>query len=216
MPRAPCYAALMRTRSSILALLLTAACTSSPTNTGRTDETTTHPDAAPIAPHAECTVYTAREPGAAFNHLPNCSTLDFATHPPTGGTHYGTWAAYQTYAEAVPWGFLVHSMEHGAVVLAYRCDGDCTAVRDGLQAIIDERPVDPLCASHASDRRLILVPDPELEWPIAVVAWERLYLATCLDAPSIRTFIDDAYGHGREDLCHDGADLSATAWCPGL
>ena len=206
----------MRARLTLLALLLlTASCSSSPT-TGRTDEATTHPDAAPIAPHTECTVYTAREPGASFGHFVNCTALEFPSYPPTGGDHYGTWAAYQSYDAAVPWGFLLHSMEHGAVVVAYRCDGDCTSLRDGLQALIDERPVDPICAAHASDRRIILVPDPELEWPIAIVAWERLYLATCLDAPSIRTFIEDAYGRGREDLCHDGADLSATAWCPSL
>lgn len=180
---------------------------------GRFDETTTHPDAPPIAPFDACTVYTAREEVTSFQHTFVCAELDFTTYPPVGGDHYPIWAAYQSYEAPVPWGFLLHSMEHGAVVVAYRCDDASCALSEALQAVLDERPDDPRCAGQATRNRMILVPDPTLDEPIAAVAWGRLYSATCLDAPSLHAFIDGAYGRAREDLCNAGMDGSSSGWC---
>ena len=180
----------------------------------RTHEMTTHPDAPPIAPFTECTVYTAEERGQGFTHVAPCTEQSFATYPPTGGQHYSSWAQFETYDAPVPWGFLLHSLEHGAVVVAYRCEASCPELVAELEAVIAAVPDDPRCSGHGVRNRMILVPDPDLETPIAAVAWERLYTATCFDAASLSAFIEDAYGHGREDLCHPGVDFSATAWCP--
>jgi hypothetical protein len=207
-----------------LALLLIPACGSPGDDTGspdggtgtpgRLDEVTTHPDQPPIAPFDECTVYTARENVTAFNHEFVCSELTHTSYPPVGGNHYPIWAAFQEYEATVPWGFLLHAMEHGAVVVAYRCESaaDCT-LDDDLRAILDERPDDPLCTGEPTRNRMILVPDPELDEPVVAVAWGRMYLATCLDAESLHAFIDVAYAHGRENFCFAGMDGSATGWC---
>jgi len=180
---------------------------------GRADEVITHPDAPPIAPFDECTVYTAREPSASASHVAPCSTLSYDV-PATGGPHFSQWAAFGTYEAPVPWGFLVHAMEHGAVVVAYRCEAGaaCDALQGELAAIVASRPADPLCRGDAP-LRYVLAPAPDLEWPIAVLAWERLYTATCLDRPSIEAFFDAHYGRAPEDTCADGVDLSATGWC---
>ena len=45
--------------------------------------------------------------------------------PPVFGDHYPTWAAFQTYEYPVPLGYLVHSLEHGAVVVFYDCPEGC-------------------------------------------------------------------------------------------
>lgn len=203
------------TRVLALSLLLVASCGSNGGEPGsRFDEMTTHPDLDPIAPYDECTVYTARENVTAFNHEFVCSELTHTSYPPVGGNHYPIWAAFQEYDAPVPWGFLLHSLEHGAVVVAYRCEDEasCT-LADELRAILDERPDDSLCAGHGSRNRMILVPDPELSEPIAAVSWGRMYTATCLDAESLHAFIDVAYGNAREDLCNAGMDGSATGWC---
>lgn len=201
-------------RPLYLSLLLVAACSSADGTPTRFDEVTTHPDAPPIAPFETCSVYTARETVTSFSHGFVCSELTHTSYPPVGGDHYPIWAAYQEYDAPVPWGFLLHSMEHGAVVVAYRCETDasCT-LADELRAILDERPDDPRCAGQATRNRMILVPDPELTEPIAAVAWGRMYLATCLDAASLHAFIDAAYGNAREDLCNAGMDGSTTGWC---
>ncbi|GAB4213330.1 MAG: hypothetical protein OHK0013_37130 [Sandaracinaceae bacterium] len=180
---------------------------------GRTDVVVTHPDAPPLAPFDTCTVMTAREPSDAASHVPVCTALAYEV-PPVGGTHYAQWADYGVYDAPVPWGFLVHAMEHGAVVVAYRCtEGlDCAALRSELEAIVAARPADPLCRDDDRNR-IVLAPAPDLEWPIAVLAWEHVYVATCLDRPSIDAFFDAHYARGPEDTCAPGVDLSAMGWC---
>jgi hypothetical protein len=42
--------------------------------------------------------------------------------PPAGGEHYNVWQNCGIYAEPVPTGNAVHSMEHGAVWITYRPD----------------------------------------------------------------------------------------------
>lgn len=202
----------VRTLRLLVLFVSLAACTAAPD--GRSEEQTLYPDAPPIAPFTECSVYTARERGASFAHEPACAALDVPSIPPTGGTHYASWAAFRIYDAPVPWGFLIHSMEHGAVVIAYRCEDECPEIMAALEAVVDAFPDDPRCEGHGASKRLILVPDPTLEHAIVAVAWERMYLATCLDVPSLEAFVDASYGQGREDLCHDGVDLEATGWCP--
>lgn len=196
-----------------LALALSASCGGT-TEGGRVDVVVTHPDAPPIAPFDECTVTTAREPAASAEHRTPCSEIDYPTHPPSAGPHYSQWAAFRTYDAPVPWGFLVHALEHGAVVIAYRCDEPCPEIESELAAIVAERAPDPLCRVEDAPTRLIVVPDPTLVEPIAAVAWEHVYTATCLDPPSLRAFLDAHYGRGPEDLCIAGVDRSATGWCP--
>jgi Protein of unknown function (DUF3105) len=180
----------------------------------RSDEVILHPDAPAIAPFETCTVTTYHEAAVSRAHVSACSPLSYEVNPPSSGTHYNAWADFKTFTTPVPWGFLVHALEHGAVVIAYRCDGDCQALEAGLQAFIDARAPDPICREAGSESRFILVPDPELEVAFAAVAWEHTYLATCFDLASLTDFVDAHYGHGPESLCAPGVDRSASGWCP--
>ena len=191
-------------------LLFLAAC-ASPTDGGRLDERVETPDAPPIAPFDACTVTTYRVPAESANHVAACSALDFPETPPAGGDHYGQWTAFGAYDAPVPWGFLVHSMEHGGVVLAHDCEGDCPEVEAAFAAIASER-VDPLCRGDAPSR--IITAPAELDHPVVALAWEHVYVATCLDEASLRAFVDAHYGNAPEDLCAPGVDLSAEGWCP--
>jgi len=196
-------------RYRLLPLLLAAGCSS-----GRTEEVVLHPDAPPIAPFEECTVILARQASLGRDHVAPCTPLVPASMPPTSGTHYSLWADFGVYDAPVPWGFLVHAMEHGAVVIAYRCDDPACTLRDDLEALVNAQPADPLCRDD-DPARFILAPAPDLEWPIAVLAWERQYVATCLDLPSMQDFIDASYGRAPENFCAPGVDESAMGWCPG-
>lgn len=178
------------------------------------DVVITHPAQPPIAPYDECTVQIARHAATSASHVPPCSALSYDV-PPSSGTHYSQWAAFGSYDAPVPWGFLVHALEHGAIVLAYRCEvgADCTEIRETLQAIVDAEPRDALCREEVP-LRYVLAPAPDLEWPIAVLAWGHAYTATCLDRSSIEAFFDAHYAGGPENTCALGVDLSATGWCP--
>jgi hypothetical protein len=161
---------------------------------GLVDVEVTHPEATPIAPATECTVETARAARTTAGHTDEvCAEVTYETVPPAWGEHYGVWADFEEYDAPVPWGFLVHSMEHGALVLAYACGDSCPEVLAAFRAIKAETR-DGRCEAAAG--------------------WGHVYRATCLDEASLRAFAADAYAAGPENFCSAGSDRSASGWCP--
>src|SRR4051794_24902350 len=63
-----------------------------------------------------CGVEIAMPPDEGADHLPLCSQTHYASQPPSSGAHYPYWPLFRVYQQPVPWGFLVHGLEHGAVV----------------------------------------------------------------------------------------------------
>jgi hypothetical protein len=182
----------------------------------RTSDPPTHPAATPIAPFVLCTVTTSTDAISGAEHHAPCDVIDYPYHPPSSGPHYWEWAAFQNYSAPVPWGFLVHAMEHGAVILVYHCerDADCDPVRSEMASLVMDRGLDPVCRDEDTPQRIIIVPDPTLTVPIAAVAWGHVYTATCLDPPSLRAFVDAHYAMAPENFCFPGYDHSAEGWCP--
>jgi hypothetical protein len=174
-----------------------------PGEDGLVDVVEQYPDAAPIAPATECVVITGREPAVSAAHIEVCSEIEYPRFPPAGGPHFSAWADFGTYSEPVETGFLVHSLEHGAVALLYNCPEGCPEVLEAF-ADIEAARVDPLCRTHASMNRIIIAPEPRLEVAIALIAWEHVYLATCLDEASLSAFVDAHYARAPEDLCAPG------------
>jgi len=193
--------------ASALALL---GCTAAPGSV----ETVLHPDTAPLAPYEACTVRLIDTPSVSATHVPTCSELTLLDDPPSSGDHYPVWASYGVHEAPIPWGFLIHSMEHGGIVMAYRCEGACPEITGAFSTLVAEHGSDPLCRLEASPARFVVVPDPTLEWPVALVAWEHTYVATCVDLPSMRAFVEAHYDHAPESLCAPGVDRSETGWCP--
>ncbi len=130
----------------------------------------------------------------------------YLTEPPSSGNHYNCWAAYQTYSAPIPWGNLVHSLEHGAIVIVYNCPDGCAADVANIQAFIDGLPPDSDCAPTLGKNRIILMPDPDpnLGVKFAASAWDWTLRADCFDPVAFRQFFDDHYDHGREIICSDG------------
>lgn len=173
----------------------------------RIDVVVTHPS-------PTCDVTTATEPADSRVHRDACSTIDYPFIPPASGDHYGIWASYQTYAAPVPWGFLVHSMEHGAVVLVYDPASPIAAdVQAAFAAVIAAHGVDPVCRDQSWPSRFVVAPAHDLATPLAALAWEHTYEADCIDMPSLAAFVEAHYAHAPEDLCGPGQDASATGWC---
>jgi hypothetical protein len=147
------------------------------------------------------------EPGL---HVAVCSVIAYSTNPPTSGPHYPIWAAFKTYTSPVPRGFLVHSLEHGAVVVSYNCPGGCDADLAALQAFLAARPADPLCVAPLQNR-FIVTPDPLLDVPFAAAAWGASLKAQCLDLAALGAFIDAHYAQASENFCFDGTDVTAAS-----
>src|SRR4051812_30001264 len=85
---------------------------------------TLHPDAAPLPGETECTVVEVTGiPVASANHIADCAHVKYDTNPPSGGNHWPFWAAYKKYGATVPREMYVHDLEHGGVVLSFKCEG---------------------------------------------------------------------------------------------
>jgi hypothetical protein len=89
--------------------------------------------------------------------------VSYKTNPPTSGDHNGVPAPDRVYAEAPPAENVVHSLEHGRIVLQYRPDAPSVA-RAGLKAVFDDDP-----------SKLLLLPnDTGMTYAVAATAWTRL------------------------------------------
>jgi hypothetical protein len=170
------------------------------------------PGGEPLPGFDECVVTTARHVSPSRDHFPPCSDIAYPVHPPASGDHYDRWADFRIYDQPVPTGFLVHALEHGAVIFNYDCPSGCPEVIAAFDGAIADHGVDPAC--DGVDARFIVAPDPDLEAPIAITAWERVYTATCLDEESLLEFVETHYAQGPEDLCARGFDGEERGnWC---
>lgn len=164
------------------------------------------------APTGVCSAISRSYEGASAAHRGECSDLEYSTSPPVFGDHYPTWAAYQTYDFPVPLGYLVHDLEHGAVVLFYDCADGCKDEVAQAQAFIDALPADPRCSADVRVQ-VVLVPRPGLGSRWAASAWGHSLNAECFDPAAFGQFYADHVGRGPEDLCTQGVPLSADP-CP--
>ncbi|MET0790165.1 MAG: DUF3105 domain-containing protein [Polyangiaceae bacterium] len=141
-------------------------------------------------------------------HVTVCSAISYPMNPPVYGDHYPVWAAYKSYAFPVPLGFLVHNLEHGAVELLYNCPEGCADQVAAAQAFLDALPMDPRCTVEVK-HQTILSPDPTLPSRWAAVAWGHSLTADCFDNSAFQRFYDANVGHGAEDICGDGAEITS-------
>jgi len=141
-------------------------------------------------------------------HVGIGTDVAYDSNPPSSGPHYPIWAAYQEYTTPVDRRYYVHDLEHGAIVLLYKCgDGTgCPDVVAGLRQAAAAIPDDALCAASGSGVRVrvVITPDPLLDVPVAAAAWGWTYRATCLDVPSLTAFAKAHYDQGPEETCGNG------------
>jgi len=159
-----------------------------------------------------CGTVVAAEAVIASPHVTECSAVSYATNPPTSGPHYPRWPAYQTYTAPVAAGFRVHALEHGAVVITYRCDTPCDAELAALAAHLAARPPDPRCATTSTPHQIAIAPDPTLDVRFAAAAWGVSLRSDCFDLAALDAFLDAHTGHAPEDTCAPGTDIHDPRW----
>jgi hypothetical protein len=158
-----------------------------------------------------CTVETADPPIEGANHVAFCTPVQYGSNPPSSGTHYGSWPVFRAYDKPVPWGFLVHGLEHGAVVISYNCPDGCAADVAVAKQLMQATP-----ARSCGKPPVILVPDPTLTVRFAASSWGHTLRAPCLDKDAFAAFIAAHINHGPELFATDCGvlDQEATGWCP--
>lgn len=68
------------------------------------------------------------------SHVPPGTQEEYNSNPPTSGKHYAEWTRAGIYDEPKEDGYLVHSLEHGYVIMSYNCDRKVTSVKGKVQA----------------------------------------------------------------------------------
>jgi hypothetical protein len=126
-------------------------------------------------------------PGTAIpfegsDHVGPGQPITYTNYPPTSGRHYpGTAELGFSYKEIAE-GYLVHSMEHGAIVLYYRPDLP-ESVKESIRKLFTQIPPD-----KDGLVKLIAAPYPKLRTPMALAAWMRLLPLSEFDFEQILTF----------------------------
>jgi len=54
-------------------------------------------------------------------HITDIAGVNYNSNPPTSGTHFPVWAKKGVYDGVLSDGYLIHSLEHGYVVISYDC-----------------------------------------------------------------------------------------------
>jgi hypothetical protein len=85
--------------------------------------------------------------------------IEYESEPPSIGRHYQEWPDDDIYEEAPPTSHVVHTLEHGRILIWLRTDLP-DAERAQFKALYDEDPY-----------HVIMLPREELKEPFAVTAW---------------------------------------------
>lgn len=59
---------------------------------------------------------------AGREHVTDIAGIAYTSNPPTSGSHFPVWAKPGVYDRLISDGYLIHSMEHGYVVIWYDCE----------------------------------------------------------------------------------------------
>jgi hypothetical protein len=116
----------------------------------------------------------------AQEHVEDGTVVEYNSDPPTSGPHYAVPQSPGFYDEVIPDGHIVHSMEHGYIIVWYDCDqlsaDDCETLKKDIQNFVSGRA------------KTIGLPRSGMETPIALTSWGRLLRLDEWDANAAREF----------------------------
>jgi hypothetical protein len=115
--------------------------------------------------------------------------VDYNTVPPTSGDHSANPLPWGVYDDAQSDERMVHSLEHGGVIIQYDC-----AKTDDCDALVEQ--ITPLATKYSV--KLIMAPRNDMEHMIALTAWTRLLTLDQFDAAAIDRFIEAYIDQGPE------------------
>lgn len=116
----------------------------------------------------------------------------YAATPPTSGDHFPAWQNCGFYTEPVRNEAAVHSLEHGAIWIAYDPD-------------IGQERLDEIAAFVELDGHFMASPYPGLQNPIVLSAWQRQLAVDSLAEPVVEEFVDRLLSRVSETAPEAGA-----------
>ncbi|MBI2613396.1 MAG: DUF3105 domain-containing protein [Candidatus Levybacteria bacterium] len=120
------------------------------------------------------------------NHVPEGTSIEYESNPPAAGSHYAKTSHAGMYDKAPADGNLVHSLEHGAVILWYRENLPKEDI-EKLKKIFSQTP-----------GRSIMTPRKSLDVPVAVSSWGRVLRLQAIDEKQIKAFFETNHDRAPE------------------
>jgi hypothetical protein len=130
------------------------------------------------------------------DHVADGTRVTYKTDPPTSGNHWagptppGFYAPGQADAYTLP-ERLVHSLEHGNVVIYYNPTTVTTEQQDRLKALARKWP--------GQWDGVVVVPRNDAEYPIILTAWEYMQKLKTWNEDQINDFVRTFAGRGPEN-----------------
>ena len=142
-------------------------------------------------------------PDQGANHIPAGQKVDYNSNPPTSGPHYATSQPAGIYDKEIPDGYLIHSMEHGAVILWYKSgstENQAGGTESAKVAGLSSQEIDRLkqIFNSVPVRKKIMVPRAGLDTLLALTSWDRLLKLQTIDENQIRSFMESNDDRGPE------------------
>ena len=138
---------------------------------------------------AGCRLQQHEEEGR--QHVPEGTDVDYGTNPPTSGDHFAVPAEDGAYTDAPATEALVHSLEHGRIIIQYQ-DGVPDSVRGDLKALFDEDPY------HV----ILTLNETGMPFEVAATAWTRT-----LGCPEMNEQAFDAIRAFRDEFRDEGPEF---------
>ena len=136
-----------------------------------------------------CTVDTESDPtaGPGANHV---SAPAFQVNPPAGGNHLASVARGGVFrGSSVPTdGLLVHSLEHGYVVVWHAPD-----LSEAQKTQLEE-------FEASNDGDVVVVERADMPTPVAATAWNQRLLCEEVEQEVLARFFDEYVGEGPENV----------------
>jgi hypothetical protein len=148
-------------------------------------------------------------------HVPVGTEVTYNTNPPTSGSHYEDWTRAGVFTEPKDDRNLVHSLEHGYIIMSYKCNPGLSQTGElaessssaeasnsaelTSQAECDERKAKlEEIYNQKCKSKLIVIARPNLDTSYAVTAWNFLDKFDDFDKKRIEKFIDAHRDNGPE------------------
>ena len=130
-------------------------------------------------------------PSEGQMHVSVGTPITYNTDPPTSGSHYPSAQPGGFYDTEIAAGYLVHSLEHGAVVIYYHAPALTTAQLDTLQSRAAAHP--------GTFSQVVVVPRNDPVYPVILTAWTHSLRLPSYAQDRIDDFIGRFLGHGPEN-----------------
>ena len=131
-------------------------------------------------------------------HVARGSQLSYLFCPPASGTHYNNESGYSPARPGfyrpdagIGPGSWIHNLEHGYVVVLYRCADDiCPTeeVQAEIRRFVNNGPQTPVAATCGIRSKIIAARFDAMATPFALLTWDRVSLLESFDYDTAMTF----------------------------